>query len=145
MQTVISDTTLSGSHLNVVFRALPVIENDKLVYLSVSEEHLLKLKKLMEMNGIPFEQKLLTPQETDSDSLPVFVKTKLDYFELSNRETEVMKELLKGYEYQEIADHLFISLETVRSHVKNIFKKLGVSSRAEANARIMDFNHGLVG
>lgn len=145
MQTVISDTTLSGSHLNVVFSVLPVIENDKLVYLSVAEEHLVKLKNLMEMNGIPFEQKMLAPQETDSDSLPVFVKSKLDYFELSNRETEVMKELLKGYEYQDIADRLFISLETVRSHVKNIFKKLGVSSRAEANARIMDFNHGLVG
>ncbi len=145
MQTVISDSPIFSSHLNVVFHALPVIENDRLVYLSVAEEHLLKLKNLMEMNGIPFEQKMISPQETDSDSLPVFVKSKLDHFELSNRETEVMKELLKGYEYQDIADRLFISLETVRSHVKNIFRKLGVSSRAEANARIMDFSHGLVG
>lgn len=69
---------------------------------------------------------MISPQETDSDSLPVFVKWKLDHFELSNRRTEVMKELLKGYEYQDIADRLFISLETVRSHVKNIFRKLSV-------------------
>jgi DNA-binding NarL/FixJ family response regulator len=145
MQTIILETHSANFELNGVLSTFNKIENDKLVYLSVAEEHLVKLKNLMEMNGIPFEQKTISPQESNSDSLPVFVKSKLDYFELSNRETEVMKELLKGFEYQDIADRLFISLETVRSHVKNIFRKLGVSSRAEANARIMDFNHGMVG
>lgn len=51
---------------------------------------------------------------------------------LSAREKEVLDWLSKGYRYQEIADKLFISLETVRTHIRNIYEKLHAHNRSEA-------------
>jgi len=56
---------------------------------------------------------------------------------LSTREEEVLILLSKGYANKEIADHLSISAETVGSHLKHIYEKLHVRSRAEAVARYM--------
>ncbi|CAN5850386.1 response regulator transcription factor [soil metagenome] len=52
--------------------------------------------------------------------------------ELSLREFEILESLAKGYRYKEIADKLFISIDTVRSHIRNIYEKLQVHSRTEA-------------
>mgnify|MGYP003340126130 CR=1 FL=1 len=52
--------------------------------------------------------------------------------ELSSRENEILQLLSKGLRYKEIANQLFISVETVRKHVRNIYGKLHVSSRTEA-------------
>ena len=51
---------------------------------------------------------------------------------LSKREREVLELLSKGYRYKEIAGALSIGFETVRSHIKHIYEKLGVGSRTEA-------------
>jgi DNA-binding NarL/FixJ family response regulator len=55
--------------------------------------------------------------------------------ELSSREKEVLTSLSDGNNYQEIADRLFISVDTVRHHIKNIYKKLHVHSQSEAVAK----------
>lgn len=56
-----------------------------------------------------------------------------EYFQaLSKREQEMLENLSKGYRYKEIADKLFVSIETVRTHIRNIYEKLQVNSRAEA-------------
>ncbi len=54
--------------------------------------------------------------------------------ELTPREWEVLDLLCEGKRTTEIADTLFVSFETVRSHIKNILRKLGVSSREKAVA-----------
>lgn len=51
---------------------------------------------------------------------------------LSLREKEVLEWLSKGYSYQEIASKLFISIETVRTHLRNIYEKLHACNRSEA-------------
>jgi DNA-binding NarL/FixJ family response regulator len=51
---------------------------------------------------------------------------------LSRREQEILEELSHGYRYKEIADRVFISIDTVRTHVRNIYEKLHVNSRIEA-------------
>lgn len=51
---------------------------------------------------------------------------------LSERETEILRKLCEGQNYRVIAEELFVSGHTVRTHIKNIYKKLHVSSRAEA-------------
>lgn len=51
---------------------------------------------------------------------------------LSMREREVLEWLSKGYSYKEIAARLFISVETVRTHIRNIYEKLHVRNRGEA-------------
>lgn len=55
--------------------------------------------------------------------------------ELSAREKEVLTSLSDGNNYQEIADRLFISVDTVRHHIKNIYRKLHVHSQSEAVAK----------
>ena len=56
---------------------------------------------------------------------------------LSAREEEVLILLTKGYANKEIAEKLSISTETVGSHLKHIYEKMHVRSRAEAVARYM--------
>jgi NarL family two-component system response regulator LiaR len=51
---------------------------------------------------------------------------------LTERETEVLRELARGKSNKEIAGTLFISETTVKTHVKNIMQKLGVPSRTQA-------------
>jgi DNA-binding NarL/FixJ family response regulator len=51
---------------------------------------------------------------------------------LTNRETEMLGLLAKGLRYKEIADKLFISTATVRTHIYNIYQKLHVQSRTDA-------------
>jgi DNA-binding NarL/FixJ family response regulator len=51
---------------------------------------------------------------------------------LSPREHEVLTALVQGLSNKEIADKLFISETTVKLHISNIFKKLGVKSRSQA-------------
>jgi len=51
---------------------------------------------------------------------------------LTPREKEVLSGLVDGNNYKAIADTLFISVETVRFHFRNIYKKLHVHSQAEA-------------
>ncbi len=59
---------------------------------------------------------------------------------LTRRETEVINELSKGLYYKEIAGKIFISQETVKKHVKSIYRKLGVRNRVEAT---MKYTSGL--
>ena len=53
-------------------------------------------------------------------------------YQLSKREKEILTELVEGAPLKNIAEKLFISLETVRTHVKHIYEKLHVANRTEA-------------
>jgi len=51
---------------------------------------------------------------------------------LTRREHEVLRLIAKGFSYQEIAESLQLSIHTVTSHIKHIYRKLAVGSRGEA-------------
>lgn len=51
---------------------------------------------------------------------------------LTRRETEILEQIATGKSRKRIADELFIDLETVKSHIKNIYYKLDVHSKADA-------------
>ncbi|MBW3470284.1 response regulator transcription factor [Arthrospiribacter ruber] len=51
---------------------------------------------------------------------------------LSEREKDVLRLIAEGKSYTQIADQLFISKETSKTHIKNIYSKLEVNSKAEA-------------
>lgn len=57
-----------------------------------------------------------------------------DEFEahLTDRECEVLGLIAKGYSYNEIGDSLNLSTNTIRAHIRNMYRKLAVKSRSEA-------------
>jgi len=71
--------------------------------------------------------------------LGYFQQQKNDKFStpLSKRELEVLQALIEGYTYKAIADKLFVSTNTVSFHLRNIYAKLHVRSRAEAVAKAL--------
>lgn len=61
---------------------------------------------------------------------------------LSNRELEILELVSQGKSNKEIASDLFISINTVRVHLSNIFQKIDVSTRTEATRYAME--HGII-
>jgi DNA-binding NarL/FixJ family response regulator len=61
---------------------------------------------------------------------------------LSPREREVLAELARGSTYADIAANLFVSENTVKTHVSGLYSKLAVSKRSEALA--VARSHGLL-
>jgi DNA-binding CsgD family transcriptional regulator len=59
---------------------------------------------------------------------------------LTKREKEILRHLSTGLQYKEIAEKLFISTETVKSHTANIYSKLKVNNRHEAVIRFHSIN-----
>ncbi|NOQ91886.1 MAG: tetratricopeptide repeat protein [Flavobacteriaceae bacterium] len=56
----------------------------------------------------------------------------INKYGISSREAEVLDYIAQGMKNQEIADKIFVSLSTVKTHTKNIFEKLDVRNRIEA-------------
>jgi len=56
-------------------------------------------------------------------------------YHLTPKEKELLQRLVEGKSYKMIADSMLVSLETVKSHIKNVFRKLHVSSSSEAVAK----------
>ncbi len=52
-------------------------------------------------------------------------------YNLSQTQKEILSLILNGHDFRSIAEKRFISYETVRTHVKHIYKKLHVASKAE--------------
>jgi DNA-binding NarL/FixJ family response regulator len=58
-------------------------------------------------------------------------------YKLTKRETEILQYLSKGNSYKMIAAELFISMDTVRTHIKHIYEKLQVHSQTEAVSKAL--------
>ena len=72
----------------------------------------------------------MPPSTTSTGAVPP-EPARPDY-DLSPRELEILKSLVKGYSYKLIAEEHFISIDTVRSHIRHIYEKLQVNSKTEA-------------
>ncbi len=56
---------------------------------------------------------------------------------LSGREREILSYVAQGYPDKEIAEKIFLSNETIRTHLRNIYRKLHVRSRTEAMVKYL--------
>ncbi len=59
---------------------------------------------------------------------------------LSPRELDVLELLAEGFTNQEIGERLFISINTVKTHLQNIYGKLGVSDRRQATSKALELH-----
>jgi LuxR family transcriptional regulator, maltose regulon positive regulatory protein len=61
---------------------------------------------------------------------------------LSERECEVLEQIARGHSIEDISSDLFLSPHTVRTHIKNILRKMGARTRAHAVA--MAISDGII-
>ena len=65
-------------------------------------------------------------------------KSATELEQLTGREQEILRLLAKGYLYKEIAEHLGISMSTVRTHISAVYEKLHVHTRTEAAMKLVE-------
>lgn len=75
-------------------------------------------------------KRFVKPSEA-SEKLPKNGRGELETH-LTDRECEVLELIAKGFSYNEIGDSLSLSTNTIRAHIRNIYRKLAVKSRSEA-------------
>ena len=71
--------------------------------------------------------------------LQAFQQKPKQSFDLSHREKQILQLLVDGYTYKRIASECFISMDTVRTHLKNIYTKLQVNGGKEAIAKALKY------
>jgi len=94
------------------------------------------IQQLVDIGGVPMSPSIARKamDMLVSASIPEKVSPALPdpAYILSERETEVLKLLVDGFDYKIIAQKLFLSSHTVRKHIANIYQKLQVNSKAHA-------------
>ena len=102
------------------------------------------------LKNMPQQELVQAVQEVQAGGAPMslqiarkvinhFHKTKpaSDLEQLTSRELEILRLLAKGHLYKEIAEHLAISMSTVRTHITAVYEKLHVHSRTEAAMKLV--------
>jgi DNA-binding NarL/FixJ family response regulator len=139
--------TGSVKYPDIKYIVLTIYEDDDKIFEAVkagASGYLLKEDKainiveaitnVIDFNGIPMSPAIArrAMELLREAPKPVFNNTDTAVeHQLSEREMEILKEVVKGYNHHEIAERLFISPNTVRTHVNNIYKKLHLNSRSQ--------------
>lgn len=87
-------------------------------------------------------ERVLEPEVTSKMMDKITGRYQILHDDLTNRELEILMLIAQGKSNQEIADELFITLKTVKTHVSNILSKLEVEDRTQA--AIYAFKHGMI-
>ncbi len=80
----------------------------------------------------PMIARLLLDRVRPAAAQPIVEEPANAMLDLSERELEILRIVAKGFSLAEIADLLYISINTVKTYVKRIYQKLAVTSRTEA-------------
>lgn len=91
------------------------------------------ITNVIEFDGIPMSPAIArrAMKLLSETSVQVEKVENIDAYQMSVREIEVLKEIVQGNKPADIAEKLFISPNTVRTHVNNIYKKLHLNSRSQ--------------
>jgi DNA-binding NarL/FixJ family response regulator len=136
----------SGAYPGIKFIVLTVFEDNEKIFEAIKAGaggYLLKddtavniidaITNVVEYNGIPMSPAIArkTMELLKQSPMKVSVESAAIVPILSEREMEILKEMVTGKNYKAIGEKLFISPLTVRKHVANIYEKLHVNSRAQ--------------
>ena len=131
---------LYGTSLAILLLLLKWLEVKFIIYDHSFEIYIGAIALLFTLLGIWLAIKLTKPKVKVVEK-EVYIKTNGEFIfnqkafvktGLSKRELEVLKLMAKGLSNQQIADILFVSLNTVKTHCSGIFFKLDVKRRTEA-------------
>lgn len=101
--------------------------------------HLLSQKKQKDISSVYLEQ-ICRASKADMFLYPDYLREKKVSQSLSETEEQIVKLLAHGKKNSEIGESLFISENTVKYHLKNIYVKLDASNRGQAVKKAMDYN-----
>ncbi len=131
-----------GLALAILFFIVQWIEIRFLLFSNNLQIYILLIAILFSGIGIWIAGRIRTPKvETLVIEKPVFVNATSDFEidrnelskrKISKRELEVLHLMAKGKSNQEIADELFVSLPTIKTHAANLFEKLDAKRRTQA-------------
>ncbi len=102
-------------------------------------EKILDFLKICQSGGSPMSPAIA------SKVLQLFKKhipKKNNAYDLTKREIEILENIVDGFNSNQIAEKLFISVQTVRNHIRNIYTKLQVHSKSQAVVKAL--REGLV-
>lgn len=127
----IRNQTMLIVSLSVIFFLLIIVYNFK------TRQNKLNQKQLrLELQNYLLRIDEMQTEIEEKGDCNKFSEEKLKEFDLSKRETEVLKLIAQGYKNIDIADKLFVSQNTIKTHIKNIYVKLDVKNRIEALKRV---------
>lgn len=89
--------------------------------------------------GAPPEPLLVRKVIVAQDMVPVYCRMIKKAYGLSNRETDVLELIIRGRDVARMAETLFVSENTVRSHCKNLYRKLDVHNRQQVFDLVEEF------
>lgn len=127
MQTIFEDS-------NKVFDSICAGASGYLLKSSLSEQIVSAIKEL-KAGGAPMSPAIAKKVLNRFQEQNPYIKK--DDYKLSGREKEILTCLMKGMSYKMIADACFISMDTVKFHIKKIYEKLHVNSKSEAVIKAM--------
>lgn len=133
----------SGLYPSTYFLMLTVFDDDDKIFDAIQagavgyllkDEHADRLieaiHEVMEFGGAPMSPRIAR-KSLNLLSQASVAKKQTEETVLSEREMEILKGLVDGLDYRKLADKLFLSPNTVRTHISNIYKKLHVSKRTQ--------------
>lgn len=142
---LIKQVILYGVLLGVVAAAMELLKFNLIVVENTFEVYALLVALLFGGVGIWVGVKLFTKNKqlivVKGGGTPGLVdEEKIKELGISKREYEVLELIARGHTNQEIAELLFVSPNTVKTHLANIFAKLDVNRRTQAIQRAKDLN-----
>lgn len=121
---------------NKIFEAIKAGANGYILKDEPFEKITESIRSLLEENGAPMSPSiarkaldLLMNAKIDEKHTST---SEADNYKLTEREKEILKLLVEGMEYKEIAEKTATSPNTIRNHIANIYKKLHVTSKTQA-------------
>jgi len=136
IQRLSLESKVQKSKIVIQFMAIAILV---VIAISIYMFNRLRIKnKNLELDDMRYKiEEYLTQissfESSDNNSKELVFK---EEYGLSVREQEVLSHISQGLKNQEIADKMFVSLSTVKTHTKNIFEKLDVRNRIEAAKKV---------
>lgn len=124
-----------GGALEIVLLSFALADRIKVL----QEENLLIRTQLKDYTTkvINLEQKIESKEISQNYSTEEKITNIAKKHQLTERETDILLQISLGKNNQKIADDLFISINTVKYHTRNIYEKLNVNKRAEITSKIL--------
>jgi len=137
-QTIFKNTLFLIAIL-IIFVISIVFGLKKYVSYKKQQEKLI-VKMQQELQSVLLEANIQTQNkqlENSNNAISDKIEQLTTKYNLTDRESDVLLHITKGLNNQQIADELFISINTIKYHIRNLYEKLDIKKRAEVSSKLI--------